>query len=98
MVTKILKVICTVVLFGTVGYGTAFMTWCYHYIKEWICHNCAYWNPGLAAFYLGKDVNQVKTSSKDVDLNTNDLNGDIYEKNWRCCQCLLLKMLSKLFV
>ena len=98
MVNKILKAICTVVFFGTAGYGTAFMTWCYHYIKEWSFHNCAYRNRELAAFYLGKDVNQVKISSKDVDLNTNDLNGDIYEKNWRCCQCLLLKMLSKLFV
>ena len=79
MVNKILKAICTVVLFGTVGYGTAFMTWCYHYIKEWSCHNCAYWNPVLAAHYLGEDVNQVKISSKDVHLNTNDSRREFYE-------------------
>ena len=80
MVNKILKVICTVVLFGTVGYGTAFMTWCYHYIKEWSCHNFAYWNRELLAFLLKKDVNDVKKSSEDVDLNTNDPNRDVYEK------------------
>lgn len=29
MVNKILKVICSAVLFGTAGYGIAFITWCY---------------------------------------------------------------------
>ena len=29
MVNKILKVICSVVLFGTIGYGTAIMILCY---------------------------------------------------------------------
>ena len=51
-----------------------------YYIKEWSCHNCAYWNRELLAFLLKKDVNDVKKSSVDVDLNTNDPNREDYEK------------------
>jgi len=50
-----------------------------YYLDEWTVHNYAVKNPSWVASILGKTPEEVTSSSKDVDLNTNDEHRNIYE-------------------